>query len=348
MGFFACGLNGKADTSRPVIDWEEPRCLLCNSDRASILLEAPDPLPGDGGLWFAVNQCQDCGLCYTSPRPSAKAMGQFYPHHYPPHQKTAGRRRFRGWRRLLGWRLGRRDPLEGLPLHGQGRLLDFGCASGAYLARMHKRGWKVMGIDVSEESVQRIRVHLGLSAVVGTLPHPELGDASFDVITMRHSLEHVHQPLEVLRAAHRLLVPGGKLIISAPNIDSLQFKWFGRHWRGLDLPRHLVHLTPDTLQLMLARSGFDVGPVRMIRHTQWVRRSAQLASKRPDAPRWQRWLRSRFFAGLALWYTFLVRRCDGMVVTAVKTEPVSLGPVRTFSQRIKQDPRFPGDRWRNR
>src|SRR4051794_20338278 len=61
MGFIACGV-GRVPDRRLVVDWEEPRCLLCNSNEGSILVEAADPLPGSGGLWFAVNQCQDCGL----------------------------------------------------------------------------------------------------------------------------------------------------------------------------------------------------------------------------------------------------------------------------------------------
>jgi SAM-dependent methyltransferase len=212
---------------------------------------------------------------------------------------------------------------------------------------MRLAGWKVTGMDLSEEVVQRLRNDFGLTALVGSLPHAELGEHSFDVITMRHSLEHVHHPLDVLRAAHRLLVPGGKLIVSAPNIDSLPFKWFGRYWRGLDLPRHLTHFTPDTLQLMLARSGFDVGPVRMVRHTDWVRRSAHLAARHTQAPPWQRWLRRRLVASVAMWYAYLLRRCDGMVVTAVKGAPLTLEPVPALSQNSPRRPRFPADRWRS-
>jgi len=346
MGFFACVPGTGATATRPHVEWEEPRCLLCGSDRSSILLEAPDPLPGDGGLWFAVSQCQDCGLCYTNPRPREQNIGQFYPDHYAPHLKTVRPKARTWWRRLRWWGKARQEPSAASS--ARGRLLDFGCGSGAFLHRMHQRGWQVLGLDMSEHAVQRVRSERGLSAVVGSLPHPELADGSFDLITMRHSLEHVHRPLEVLRAAHRLLAVGGQLIVSTPNIDSLPFKWFGRYWRGLDLPRHLAHFTPDTLQLILARAGFEVGPVRMVRHTEWVRRSAELASKRPDVPLWQRCLRRRWLASLAMWYAYFARRCDGIVVTAVKTDRAPLEPVPTFTQRAPDSPRSPGGRWRNR
>jgi len=346
MGFFACGLGTESDT-RPVVDWEEPRCLLCNSQEAALLVEAPDPLSGNGGLWFAVTQCQDCGLCYTNPRPSTLAIGQFYPAHYAPHHKPVNRGR--RWRWPLSGR-GRHKHLERLaPLRiGQGRLLDFGCGSGAFLLRMHQRGWKVTGLDTSEQVVQRIRTDLGLRALVGSLPHAELGEGSFEVITMRDSLEHVHQPLEVLRAAHRLLVPGGQLMVAAPNIDSLPYKWFGREWRGLDLPRHLTHFTPDTMQLMLARAGFEAGPIRMVRHPGWTRISAQRASRRPQTPWWQRCLRSRLLASAATWYAYLARRSDAMVVMAVKSIAVQREMLAAFSQHAPRHHRLPADRWRDR
>jgi SAM-dependent methyltransferase len=215
---------------------------------------------------------------------------------------------------------------------------------------MHQQGWKVTGLDASEQMVQRIRVELGLSALTGTLPHAELGPNSFEVITMRHSLEHVHHPLEVLRAAHRLLVPGGRLMVGAPNIDSLQYKWFGRSWKGLELPRHLTHFTPDTLQLMLARAGFEPEAARMIRHPAWLCTSAKRASKRSDVSWWQRWLRKRFVASAATWYAFLVGRSDAMLMIATKPiEPTAeLQTVGVFSQPNSRYRRLPDDRWHNR
>ena len=134
---------------------------------------------------------------------------------------------------------------------------------------------------------------------------------------MWQSLEHVHDPQEVLSEARRTLAPGGKLIVATPNIDSLPFRWFGHAWYGLDLPRHLTHLAAWTLRLMLhrarlpRRSGFAwsataVGcvecPGRLLRALQ--QRLAPLATQgaRPRT--------------LATWFSYVTRQCDCMTATA--------------------------------
>ena len=75
---------------------------------------------------------------------------------------------------------------------------------------------------------------------------------------------------------------GGQLLVGVPNIDSLPYRWFGPTWYGLDLPRHLTHFSPWTLQQMLER-GFQLQPVRMVRHSDWMRSSAKLANRPPGA-----------------------------------------------------------------
>jgi SAM-dependent methyltransferase len=251
MGFYARDLEAPAEQSRLGIEWEETGCLLCGGIRCSPLVEAPDRAPGSAGLWFVVVQCQDCGLCFTNPRPSIDSIGQFYPVGYSPHHLPEARKPRRWWSR---WRSA--SERKTLTWHGEGRLLDFGCGGGSYLERMHLQGWKVTGLDLSTTAVRRIRTDLGIYALTGSLPHPALAESSFDVITMWQSLEHVHNPLQVLRAAKELLVPGGKLIVSVPNIDSLPFRWFGQAWNGLDLPRHITHFAPWTLRLMLNGRAF--------------------------------------------------------------------------------------------
>lgn len=300
------------------IAWEESPCLLCGGHNWNPVVEAPDQIPGGTGLWFLVVQCRDCGLCFTNPRPNEETIGQFYPQSYQPHDFRPDRRR-RWWHRLHDSWSPAKDWRKRLPLHGLGRLLDFGCGAGVFLNRMHEQGWEVLGLDANPEAVRRIHAELGLPALDGSLPHPDLVPGTFDVITMWHALEHVHQPLEVLREAHRLLAPGGKLLLASPNIDSLPFRWFGRHWYALDLPRHLVHFSPWTLRLMLHRAGFKVGRFRMLRHSKWFRTSARQFCRQPGmASTWQRLLGLRGPANLVTWFSFLTRQSDCIMACAVK------------------------------
>ncbi len=302
------------------VDWDECACLLCGSRNWAPLVEAPDRATGGSGLWFMVVQCQDCGLCFTNPRPSDQSISRFYRDDYRPHRRPAAEpREPRWWHRwpLLGNRMDYYRKV--LPWHGQGRLLDFGCGAGSFLQRMHKQGWKVTGLDVSETVVHRLRGQFGLYALTGSLPHPALDDCSFDVVTMWQALEHVHQPLEILRSAHRVLAPGGQLIVAVPNIDSLAFRWFGSAWNGLDLPRHLVHFSPWTLRLMLHRAGFGMGRIHMVRRSSWLRDSARLANRHlPQQSRWFRWLQAKAPANLASWYGYWVRKADCMMAVAQK------------------------------
>ena len=304
--------------ARPVVDWEETACLLCGGRHHASIIDASDTTPGGSGLWFAVVQCQDCGLCFTNPRPSLASISQFYPpiyraHHFPP----SGHRQCRRFHLSPPWGRPRKER-ERLPWHGQGRLLDFGCGNGSFMERMHRQGWQVTGLDTSPCAVDNVRTILGLRALLGSLPSPHLEADSFDVITMWSSLEHVHNPMEVLRETHRLLVPGGQLLVAVPNIDSLPFRWFGSSWFGLDLPRHLTHFAPWTLHLMLERVGFQVGPLRMVRHSDWFHASACRSSCELLAPRWHRLFTFKPLSRWAAWYSYLTSQCDCMIVTAYR------------------------------
>src|SRR5262245_41809156 len=143
MSFFPQDLAAPPVATGPVIEWEDAACSLCGGRNGSLLVEAPDTAPGGSARWFAVVQCQDCGLCYTNPRPSAACIGQFYPPQYAPHRppRSCKHRSLRpGW--LGDWAKSGKER-RFLPLQGQGRLLDFGCGGGSFLERMHQQGWRV-------------------------------------------------------------------------------------------------------------------------------------------------------------------------------------------------------------
>jgi 2-polyprenyl-3-methyl-5-hydroxy-6-metoxy-1,4-benzoquinol methylase len=285
------------------------------------VVAAPDrdsPIPQ---AIFNVVRCRKCDLCYTNPRPSPADIGKFYSDDYAPYQLPANlpeksdldnqRREIKNKKRP-NWERGEIDPI------GRCRLLDFGCGAGLFLSRMHRLGWQAMGLDFSEKVVRQIREELKLPAMAGTLPHPGLAPASFDLVTLWHSLEHVHQPLEILREAHRLLAPGGKVLVAVPNIDSAPFRWFGADWYGLDVPRHLTHFTPVTLKKMLTRAGFQSEAMQMVRHSFWLRQSAQLANRRGKISLPLRLLNLRLPSSIVSRWYLQTGRSDSFIIMARK------------------------------
>ena len=169
----------------------------------------------------------------------------------------------------------------GVPYRGSGRLLDFGCGAGKFLRRMRVLGWDVTGVDFSEAAVNAVRTS-GLKAFQGTLPHPELSERSFDVVTMRHSLEHVPDPLPILRAARELLARGGRLVDQVPNYASWEVDYFGDASPRLDIPRHMTHFTLSTLAAMLGRAGFAKVDVKQMCRSNWIRKAALLSERGPQ------------------------------------------------------------------
>lgn len=101
-------------------------------------------------------------------------------------------------------------------------VLDVGCGSGVHgaeLARAH--GHRVVGVDLSEQSVAKARTRLA-EAYVADVTRPELypffGHRKFDVIVFSDILEHLYDPAQVLTSHYQLLAPGGHVLISLPNI----------------------------------------------------------------------------------------------------------------------------------
>jgi len=117
----------------------------------------------------------------------------------------------------------------------------------------------------------------GLKALVGTLPHAELRAASFDVVTMRHALEHVPSPREILRSGWELLDRGGLLLVAVPNYDAWEISKLGEAAMGLDLPRHLTHFTPASLRKMMEGVGLTNVRVRQVSRASWMRKAGKRA-----------------------------------------------------------------------
>lgn len=139
-----------------------------------------------------------------------------------------------------------------------GRILDVGCGRGLFLHVMRRAGWSVAGVESSQETAGEASAAYGVEVVAGDPPEWPFLPGSFDVVTLNHVLEHLPDPADWIRACRRLLSPGGLLVVSVPNLGSLQAIVGNRDWFHLDVPRHLHHFTRRGLHALLEREGFRV------------------------------------------------------------------------------------------
>lgn len=247
-------------------------CPQCDSiNRAAVSRFADPDQP-----WQVV-RCVNCDTMYTFPQPLSSQWENYYLEDYQGYQvknKTGTTSAKPGyltsrWRR---WR----ESYWKTPF-GNGQLLDVGCGSGKYLARMRALGWNVLGLDRSTVAATTARKHFGIPVLIGSLPHQDLTPGRFDLITCWQTLEHLENPRSALAAIHALLQPQGRLLLTVPNQNGWAARFFGADWIGLDLPRHLTHFTATSLAKMVTEQGLVVRQLRTIGQSGWLRHSARRA-----------------------------------------------------------------------
>jgi SAM-dependent methyltransferase len=136
-------------------------------------------------------------------------------------------------------------------------VLDIGCATGSLLEKLRDRGWAVRGIEIGAPSAAYARSARGLE--VSTLPLEEnhFPPHAFDLVLASHLIEHLNDPASLVQEVHRILVPGGRFLVTTPNIGGLQARLFRGRWRSAIFD-HLYLFSTKTLSALLARAGFTV------------------------------------------------------------------------------------------
>mgnify|MGYP002623821425 CR=1 FL=1 len=148
-----------------------------------------------------------------------------------------------------------------------GRLLDVGCSYGAFLELAAERGWQPSGVELSEKACAYARRERNLELVQGTLEGASLPASTYDVVTLWDVIEHLERPLETAREIHRVLAPGGAVMLFTINQRSLinrvgevVYRLSGGRWtRPLTLLYDIHHnffFDAGTIEAMLARAGF--------------------------------------------------------------------------------------------
>jgi SAM-dependent methyltransferase len=225
------------------------------AEGAELLFPASDYITGET---FQVVRCSRCAQVVTLPVPLD--IGRYYPAGYYGDKES---RRFPSPVEWLQQRLyARRVRFVLRQAHGRkGSTLDVGCGRGLLLRAFQQNGFDVTGTEFSDDACRYAREVLKIPVRVGLLETLRFPDDNFDVVIMWHVLEHLSDPRSTLAEIARILRPGGIFLVGVPNFGSPEARLTRAGWFHLDVPRHLSHHTPASLNAALATAGLR--PVRM-------------------------------------------------------------------------------------
>ncbi len=208
---------------------------------------------------FEVWKCSDCTVQFTQNIPAIEDIGPYYQSAaYISHSDTSRGliNRLYHWVRNYTLQSKRRFLQKKTGLL-QGNLLDMGAGTGAFAHTMKLAGWQVTGLEpdaiARQNALQKHQLVLQPPEYL-----QELQDAQFDVITLWHVLEHVHDLHGYLERFYQVLNKNGKLFIALPNYTSYDAAVYGEYWAAYDVPRHLYHFSPAGLQQLAHAKGFAV------------------------------------------------------------------------------------------
>lgn len=290
-------MDSSAIRTRPVA-----KCFLCGSAGEVLYSGIRDRSFGAPGEW-GLRRCpkSDCGLIWLDPQPIEADIGKAYATYYTHDQPAPGTSLVRDavygvWRSYLRVRLGYQqgvgpawraifsplallhpgglDELDSAAMYlpapgGKAKVLDVGCGSGVLLARMKSLGWDAEGVELDPGGVAAARAR-GVQVYQGQLADAKFPDNHFDAVHSAHVIEHVYDPVTLLRECFRILKPGGKLVILTPNTGSWGHQKFGSSWLNLDPPRHLILFNTPTLRAAAERQGFAVARLDSTVRSAWV------------------------------------------------------------------------------
>lgn len=286
------GKTGWPDGQAQPLRLVPSRCCLCDTDTTELLARGEDFEYQTSPDTFQAVRCRACGLVYLDPRPDDTEFGRIYPSTYHAFEFSAEefglvyriRRRLEATR-LLRW-------CRGLP--SGARIIDIGCGDGFHLGLLREFGdpsWRVEGIDADERAVA-VAVKAGLNVHCGVLGQVDLPNEAFDFAILIQTIEHVADPLSLMKQIRELLRPGGKIVIVTDNTDTLDFKLFHRrHWGGYHFPRHWNLFNKATMRSLADQAGFTIESLTTaVSPVNWVYSIRNyLADKKAPA-----WLVERF------------------------------------------------------
>jgi SAM-dependent methyltransferase len=245
----------------PTAEWCD--CPLCGAPGGKTLYRRDD---------FAMARCRGCGLVRQNPRRTAVAThGEYRSVRNEPERIAKRREEGDG---LAIWQTQPQGAYEAgvaavvarrRRAGERGLWIDVGSAGGGVLLAARTAGFAVAGVELGAGQVALCRATHGFDVFHGTLVDARFPEHAAEVVSYRHVLEHIHEPLAELAEVRRVLADDGLLLVEVPNYAGLRYlsgrlratlRRSSPFWDRLNLPEHVYYFTPRTLTALLSKAGF--------------------------------------------------------------------------------------------
>lgn len=232
-------------------------CPVCGSSKLEKVFDAVDHFATKE--IFPVCECRECSFRFTNSFPSEEMIGRYYDSaDYISHSdsdKGVVNRLYHYFRKRM-----LQKKVDLVAAHAQGdslRMLDIGCGTGYFLQAAKERGWHVRGIEKNSAARESAIARTG-AVIEDENGLWNLEEGTFEVVTLWHVLEHIEKLNETLEKLQDILKPDGVAVIALPNHRAYDAQCYRSFWAAYDVPRHLWHFSPGTVEKLLKKHGLKI------------------------------------------------------------------------------------------
>jgi len=256
-------------------------CPVCQSKKLDLFHTCSDYFVS--GEKFNLLKCSDCSFVITDSVPENENIGKYYQsEEYISHSDTQTGLVNQLYHTVRNVMLKRKWKLVKGLSSGK-NLLDIGCGTGYFLNYIKDKGYNTVGMEPDSKARSFAKEKFGLVVNDPITMLNEKHSGKFNVITLWHVLEHLHDLNKYLNWIYDSLEEKGVLILALPNCSSYDAKKFGKYWAAYDVPRHIWHFAPATLEKLMKSYKFSLRKIKRMPFDAYYNSmlSAKYAKKHP-------------------------------------------------------------------
>ena len=225
---------------------EQINCPLCGNLKYKLVFVK-------NGFDFV--RCDKCALVYVNPRMKEKEITKFY-----DSKADSNTRALDFLSSPLQQKIDKELYIElfnkikkRVP---SGKVLDIGCSFGNFLKVAKDRGYEELGLELNNMAAEYGRKKLGVNIEAKLLEDCNFPDNSFDIVSMFGVIEHLFEPVKIVKEIKRILRPGGLFIGRCPNVYGFVYMVLHELGRTFTGRVHLTYFSEKTLKYLFKKTGF--------------------------------------------------------------------------------------------